>query len=65
MKKAETLLTECWVIIYILVNSSLMRKAEMLLTQFWVISSITSDFNFNEKNRNYIEVVLGNNLYDW
>ena len=65
MKKAETLLTECLVIIYILVNSSLMRKAEMLLTQFWVISSITSDFNFNEKNRNYIEVVLGNNLYDW
>ena len=42
-----------------------MKKTEILLTQFWVISYITSEFKLNEKNRNYIEVVLGNNLHNW
>ena len=39
-----------------------MKKTQTLLTQSWVISYITSEFNFNEKNRNLIDSVLRNNL---
>ena len=39
-----------------------MKTTETLLTQFWVIIYITSEFNFHEKHRNFIGLVLGNNL---
>ena len=41
-----------------------MKTTETLLTQFWVIIYITSEFNFHEKNKNFIGLVLGNNLHD-
>ena len=42
-----------------------MKKAEILLTQFWVITFIPVAFNFNERKKNFIESVLGNNLQNW
>ena len=42
-----------------------MKKAEILLTQFWVITYKTVAFNFNERKKNFIESVLGNNLQNW
>ena len=41
-----------------------MKKTETLLTQFWVIIFITSEFNSYEKNRNFIDSILGNNLHN-
>ena len=41
-----------------------MKKTETLLTQVWVISYITSEFNFDEKNRNLIDSILRNNLHN-
>ena len=68
MKKTKTLLTLFWVIIYIASEFNFYEKQETLLTQFWVIIYITSEFNFYEKkqkNRNFIGLVLGNNLHNW
>ena len=42
-----------------------MKKTETLLTQFWVISYKSSELKFDEKDKNYIGVVLGNNLQNW
>ena len=42
-----------------------MKKTEILLTQFWVISYITGEFKFNQKNKNFFSLVLGNNLHNW
>ena len=42
-----------------------MKKRETLLTQFWVISYKSSEFKFDEKDKNYIGLDLGNNLQNW
>ena len=38
----------------------LKEKTKTLLTQFWVIIYMNSEFNFDEKNRNFIDWILGN-----
>ena len=45
-------------------NSIVVKKTETLLTQSWVLTNITSEINFNEKNKNFIVLILGNNLYN-
>ena len=45
-------------------NSIVIKKTETLLTQSWVLTNITSETNFNEKNKNFIVLILGNNLYN-
>ena len=42
-----------------------MKKTQTLFTQFWVIIYVTSEFNFYEKNSNFIGLVLGSNLHNW
>ena len=41
------------------------KKTETLLTQFWVIIYISSEFNFYEKNKHFIDSILGNNLHNY
>ena len=36
-----------------------MKKTETLLTQSWVLTNITSEINFNEKNKKFIVLILG------
>ena len=64
MKKTKTLLTQFWVIIYITseFNFYEKKKTETLLAQFWVIIYIASEFNFYIYKKNFISLVLGNNL---
>ena len=40
------------------------KKTETLSTQHWVIIYITTEFNFFEKNRHFIGLVLGDNLHN-
>ena len=41
-----------------------LKKTETLLTQFWVIIYITIQLTFYEENKNFIGLVLGNNLHN-
>ena len=40
------------------------KKTNTLLAQFWAIIYITSEFNFHEKDRNFIDSILSNNLHN-
>ena len=42
-----------------------MKKTETLLTESCVITNLTSEFSFNEENNNFIDSILGNDLYNW
>ena len=46
-------------------NLILMNKTETLLTQFSVIIYITSKFILDEKNKNFIDSILGHNSQNW
>ena len=65
-KNQETLLTQFWVIIYITSEFNFYEKKHTLYwLNFWVIIYITCEFNFYEKkNRNFIDLILGNNLHN-
>ena len=48
-KKAETLLAQFWVIIYVISEFNFYEKRNALLVQFWAIICIISEFNFMKK----------------
>ena len=41
-----------------------MKNKETLLVKFWVIIYTAGDFNFYDKNRNFIDSIFGNNLHN-
>ena len=51
MKKAETLLTEFWVITYIASAFRFYEEDRNLLVQFCTITKITIEFDFYEKQQ--------------
>ena len=51
MKKAETLLTEFWVITYIASAFRFYAENSNLLVQFWAMTKIISEFDFYEKRK--------------
>ena len=51
MKKAETLLTQFWLIIYVTSGFNFHEENRNFIVQFWAIIYITSEFRFSKKKK--------------
>ena len=66
LRKTETLLVHFWTTIYITSEFDFYEKSRNFIGLVLAIISITSDliFETKKKNRNFIDLVLDNNLHN-